>query len=95
MCVYISLPIVIIVHVCGLALRIVRVSDPSSAPDPSLPVHKSTTSRYGYRLDASRNLWDGSGLKVDSGLTDVGWASGGMFLLLSTFGIEREWYLSA
>lgn len=39
--------------------------------------HKSTTSRYGHRLDASRNMWDGSGLKVDSGLTDVGWGSGG------------------
>jgi hypothetical protein len=25
----------------------------------------------GYRLDVSRNLWDGSGLKVDSALTVV------------------------
>ena len=43
------------------------------------PSHKSTTSRFRYRLDASRNLWDGSGLKVDSALTDVGWAYGGKF----------------
>ena len=41
------------------------------------PSQKSTTSRAGYRLDASRNLWDGSGLKVDSALTDVGWGVGG------------------
>jgi hypothetical protein len=67
-CASISLPIVIIVHVCGLALQIVRVSDPSSVLDSFLAAHKLTTWWYGYRLDESRNLWDGSGLKVDSGL---------------------------
>ena len=31
-------------------------------------------SRYGFKLDVSR---DGSGLKVDSAVTDVGWGTGG------------------
>jgi hypothetical protein len=33
----------------------------------------------GYRLDVSRNLWDGSGLKVDSALMDVGWCVEGTY----------------
>ena len=36
MCVYIFLPTVVIVHVCGLALQIIHVSNPSSTPDPYL-----------------------------------------------------------
>ncbi|KIM74206.1 hypothetical protein PILCRDRAFT_711720 [Piloderma croceum F 1598] len=55
------------------------VADTSSSsilPGQIGPSQKSTTSRTGYRLDASRNLWDGSGLKVDSALTDVGWGVG-------------------
>ena len=39
--------------------------------------HKSTKSRYGFKLDESRNLWEESGLKMDSVVTDVGWGAGG------------------
>lgn len=45
---------------------------------------ESNTSRTGHRLDASRNLWDRSGLKVNSALTNVGCAGGSTFRLLST-----------
>ena len=46
--------------------------------------HKSTTSWYGFKLDASRNLWEGSGLKVDSVVIDVGWGAGsGLYSSLS------------
>ena len=74
------------------ALRIIRVSDRPTestsiftSPGPGIGTsHKSITSRSGYRVDASRNLWDGSGLKVDSALTDVGWAFGGAYYLSFT-----------
>ena len=64
------------------ALRILRSTEPNSEPDGEREkrvgsTHKSTTSRYGFKLDASRNLWEGSGLKVDSAVTDVGWGVGG------------------
>lgn len=44
----------------GAALRDLRSAEPQ---------------RFGSKLDASRNLWEGSGLKVDSAqaVTDVGW----------------------
>ncbi|KAH0579399.1 hypothetical protein H2248_003538 [Termitomyces sp. 'cryptogamus'] len=54
------------------ALRIMYVSDGSR----SYPGHKSSVGRGGYRIDASRNLWDGSGLKIDSASTDVAWGHG-------------------
>ncbi|EJF60586.1 hypothetical protein DICSQDRAFT_87772 [Dichomitus squalens LYAD-421 SS1] len=38
--------------------------------------HKSVTGRGGHRIEASRNLWEGSGLKVDSSSTDVAWCHG-------------------
>ena len=65
-----------------VALRILRSTEPNSEPDEEREkkvgsTHKSTTSRYGFKLDASRNLWEGSGLKVDSAVTDVGWGTGG------------------
>ena len=41
--------------------------------------HKSVTGRGGHRIEASRNLWDGSGLKVDSSSTDVAWCHGGAY----------------
>ena len=31
----------------------------------------------GPRIEASRNFWEGSGLKIDSSSTDVVWAHGG------------------
>jgi WD repeat-containing protein 24 len=38
--------------------------------------HKSSVGRGGYRIDASRNLWTSSGLKIDSASTDVVWGHG-------------------
>ncbi|KAL4244097.1 GATOR2 complex protein WDR24 [Abortiporus biennis] len=55
-------------------LRILRVSDPNTAV--SNTDHKTITGRGGYRLDASRNFWSGSGLKIDSTSTDVVWGHG-------------------
>jgi WD repeat-containing protein 24 len=40
------------------------------------PDHKSAVGRGGHRLDASRNLWIGSGLKMESASTDVAWGRG-------------------
>ena len=31
----------------------------------------------GLRVEASRNFWEGSGLKIDSSSTDVVWGHGG------------------
>jgi len=31
----------------------------------------------GPRIEASRNFWEGSGLKIDSSPTDVVWGHGG------------------
>lgn len=58
------------------ALRILRMSEPST--EPSIPDHKFVIGRGGFRIDASRNMWKGSGLKIDSISTDVVWACGGM-----------------
>ncbi|KAJ7685293.1 hypothetical protein DFH06DRAFT_37253 [Mycena polygramma] len=55
-------------------LRIIRVSDPGDKPPNS--EHKSNVGAGGYRLDASRNMWEGSGLKIDSANTDVAWCHG-------------------
>ncbi|KAI0062106.1 hypothetical protein BV25DRAFT_1900133 [Artomyces pyxidatus] len=52
------------------SLRILRMSD---SPSSLTPDHKSSVGRGGHRIDASRNLWNGSGLKVDSVSTDVAW----------------------
>ncbi|KAI9508833.1 hypothetical protein F5148DRAFT_1192288 [Russula earlei] len=38
--------------------------------------HKSAVGRGGHRVDASRNLWTGSGLKMESVSTDVAWGRG-------------------
>ncbi|KAI6035715.1 hypothetical protein EDC04DRAFT_3114826 [Pisolithus marmoratus] len=55
------------------SLRILRLSaqDESQTSD-----HKSAVGRGGHRIEASRNLWEGSGLKIDSASTDVAWCSG-------------------
>ncbi|KAH7885076.1 hypothetical protein F5I97DRAFT_1810259 [Phlebopus sp. FC_14] len=55
------------------SLRILRLSDPDETPTNE---HKSSVGRGGHRIDSSRNLWDGSGLKIDSASTDVAWCSG-------------------
>ncbi|KAI5115697.1 hypothetical protein M0805_002561 [Coniferiporia weirii] len=52
------------------SLRILRVSEPS---EKSSSDHKFAIGRGGHKIDASRNLWSGSGLKVDSAMTDVVW----------------------
>ncbi|KAG6908862.1 hypothetical protein DXG01_002936 [Tephrocybe rancida] len=53
-------------------VRILHISDGSK----SNAGHKSSVGRGGYRIDASRNLWEGSGLKIDSASTDVAWGRG-------------------
>jgi hypothetical protein len=55
------------------ALRILRISSSSHSQRGE---HKSATGEGGYRIDASRNFWDGSGLKIDSTSTDVAWGYG-------------------
>ncbi|KAJ3553895.1 hypothetical protein NM688_g3378 [Phlebia brevispora] len=63
-------------HRCVVAgkesLRILRMSEPGTTSSE----HKSVVGRGGYRIDASRNLWAGSGLKMDSSSTDVVWGHG-------------------
>jgi hypothetical protein len=54
-------------------LRILRISDTQTSLNPD---HKSAVGRGGHRLDASRNLWTGSGLKMESVSTDVAWGRG-------------------
>lgn len=56
-----------------LALRIIRISAPAQSHNPG---HKSAVGRGGHKIDASRNFWDGSGLKIDSASTDVAWGQG-------------------
>ncbi|KAF8150924.1 hypothetical protein B0H34DRAFT_156740 [Crassisporium funariophilum] len=55
------------------SLRILRISEPSQAQNQE---HKSAVGRGGHRIDASRNFWEGSGLKIDSASTDVAWGHG-------------------
>jgi hypothetical protein len=51
-----------------------RVSNPDDTSHNA--EHRSITGAGGYRLDASRNMWEGSGLKTDSANTDVAWCHG-------------------
>ncbi|KAH9977109.1 hypothetical protein BGW80DRAFT_1287386 [Lactifluus volemus] len=55
------------------SLRILRVSDSQTSLNPD---HKFSLGRGGHRIDASRNLWTGSGLKMESTSTDVAWGRG-------------------
>ena len=57
----------------SIALRILRISDTQTSLNPD---HKSAVGRGGHRIDASRNLWTGSGLKMESVSTDVAWGRG-------------------
>ncbi|KAH8118718.1 WD40 repeat-like protein [Phellopilus nigrolimitatus] len=52
------------------SLRIIRVSE---TPEKSPSEHKFAVGKGGHRVDASRNFWAGSGLKIDSAMTDVAW----------------------
>lgn len=56
--------------------RILRVSGPE---EPVIQGHRSSVGRGGHRVDASRNLWEGSGLKLDNANTDVAWCRGREF----------------
>ncbi|EGN95979.1 hypothetical protein SERLA73DRAFT_93871 [Serpula lacrymans var. lacrymans S7.3] len=55
------------------SLRILTMSGPSQVSNAD---HKSSIGRGGHRIDSTRNLWDGSGLKMDSASTDVAWGYG-------------------
>ncbi|KAF6744343.1 hypothetical protein DFP72DRAFT_929836 [Ephemerocybe angulata] len=55
------------------SLRIVRVSNPGPG---QVSDHKSAIGPGGHKLEASRNFWDNSGLKVDSTSTDIAWGYG-------------------
>ena len=57
------------------ALRIIRVLDPS---EKHASEHKAVIGPGGYRIEASRNQWAGSGLKIDSAPTDVVWCHKGI-----------------
>jgi WD repeat-containing protein 24 len=72
------------------ALRIARLSLPDQS---SSHEHKSTRGPGGHRIDLSRNMWPGSGLKVDSANTDVAWLQGRedvLELLCSIFTHRRK-----
>ncbi|THH12229.1 hypothetical protein EW145_g102 [Phellinidium pouzarii] len=56
------------------SLRILRVSGPSEKPPAE---HRFAIGKGGHAIDASRNLWSGSGLQVDSAMTDVVWCHKG------------------
>lgn len=55
------------------SLRILRLYDPEDVMNND---HKASIGRGGHRIEASRNIWDGSGLKIDSASTDVAWCHG-------------------
>lgn len=71
---------------CSTALRILRMSDPGA--ESSNSEHKVVIGRGGYRIDASRNMWKTSGLKIDSTSTDVVWCWGGEFYNSSSIIVE-------
>ena len=56
-----------------VALRIIRISE---TPQVQSSEHKSVVGQGGHRIEASRNFWDGSGLKIDSASTDIAWGHG-------------------
>ncbi|CAL1708081.1 unnamed protein product [Somion occarium] len=57
------------------SLRILRVTEPDATASTSAE-HRTAVGRGGYRIEASRNLWGGSGFKIDSAFTDVAWGHG-------------------
>ena len=58
------------------------MSDPSQSNSVE---HKSAIGKGGHRIDASRNFWEGSGLKIDSASTDVAWGQGRQSFLRLSF----------
>jgi hypothetical protein len=59
------------------ALRILRVLQPSQSSAET--AYKTAVGRGGVRIESSRNLWEGSGLKIDSANTDVAWGHGSAY----------------
>ncbi|KAJ3813050.1 hypothetical protein F5876DRAFT_36006 [Lentinula aff. lateritia] len=57
------------------SLKILRIVDPLQTNDfeDSIQYKTSAVGKGGFRIEASRNLWDGSGLKIDSSSTCVAW----------------------
>ncbi|KAJ4476615.1 hypothetical protein J3R30DRAFT_310066 [Lentinula aciculospora] len=57
------------------SLKILRMVDPLQTNDleDTMQYKTSAIGRGGFRIEASRNLWDGSGLKIDSSSTCVAW----------------------
>ncbi|KAF8553639.1 hypothetical protein OG21DRAFT_1485291 [Imleria badia] len=55
------------------SLRVLRLSDPH---DTTTTEQKSAVGLGGHRVELSKNLWDGSGLKIERTSTDVAWCSG-------------------
>lgn len=72
-----NFPARIVFNTFLVAFRVLRISD-QGAVSASNSVHENRTvvGRGGARISASRNLWTGSGLKVDSVVTDATWAHG-------------------
>lgn len=59
------------------------MAEPSATVPPS--EHKVGVGRGGHSIEASRNFWEGSGLKIDSASTDVVWGHGSkLFYILET-----------
>ncbi|KIJ61068.1 hypothetical protein HYDPIDRAFT_97184 [Hydnomerulius pinastri MD-312] len=73
------------------SLRILRLSDPDETPTAE---HKSSIGRGGHRIDSSRNLWEGSGLKIDSASTDVAWCYNNKILTSARNGDLIMWDLN-
>ncbi|KIK71396.1 hypothetical protein GYMLUDRAFT_66603 [Collybiopsis luxurians FD-317 M1] len=58
------------------SLKIIRVVDPlesSSLEEDSIQYKSSTVGKGGSRIEASRNLWEVSGLKIESTPTSAAW----------------------
>ncbi|KAJ3772857.1 hypothetical protein FB446DRAFT_642775 [Lentinula raphanica] len=57
------------------SLKILRILDPSqiNEVEDSIQYKTSAVGRGGFRVEASRNFWDGTGLKIDSSSTCVAW----------------------
>ena len=63
-----------------LALRILRISDGSLSGGSE---SRSNSGRAGHRVDATRNLWEGCGLKIESATTGIAWGRGRETLLFT------------
>jgi len=58
------------------SLRILRISGPEIGDNAGTTEHRLAVGKGGHYIEASRNLWAGSGLHIDSAITDVAWGHG-------------------